>query len=141
MRSEPEWTLGVGIRRALLHCALWGTIYAALLLALLWLAAPLLNQIPIGGGRGATILAGLVVLPAALPAPWLLWHRMVERAGFMSRLLAIPSILTVLAVVAVGVGIPFQAGVLSERLAAWFAIGIPAIHIVDVVYELMVELE
>ncbi len=90
--SEP-WSIAIGLRRAVLNELRWGAMFLAALTAVLWLASPALRHSP--------RLSMLLEIAVTVPVTWLLWHRLVEAAGFLSAIL-VGIALTTIAIVALG---------------------------------------
>ena len=85
--SSDEWSIGIGLRRALVHLVIWGIAIAVAWGALLMVIAPWINQIPVRG-RGVFLVYGLIAALPGVAAGYLMFHRMQERAGFTSQVLS-----------------------------------------------------
>lgn len=86
MRNE-EWSIGIGLRRAVVHLISWSVGIAIVWGVLLFAGAPWINQIPVRG-RGVLLVYSLIAASPGLAAGYLLFHQLQEKAGFTSLLLS-----------------------------------------------------
>jgi hypothetical protein len=133
MTSE-DWSIGIGLRNALLHLFVWGVILALVWALLLVVLAPLINKIPLSG-RGILFVYALIAIVPGWALGHVLYDRMTERAGFNSL------ILTGMALIAVWAA-SIAGGLLADGIRTldahreWLLI-IPAgfVATVDLLYE------
>ncbi len=83
--SSEDWSIGIGLRRAVVHLVLWSIICAILWAAWLWLTTPVVNAIleaiPGRPRRLTTMIMAAQVAPFCWIFAKLLYDRMIERAA------------------------------------------------------------
>jgi hypothetical protein len=84
--DERDWSIGIGLRNALLNLLAWGVILALAWALLLIVLAPLINKIPLSG-RGILFVYALIAIVPGWALGHVLYDRMTERAGFNSLVL------------------------------------------------------
>lgn len=99
--DAPEWTVAIGLRRALVHLLIWSLVLLPLWAGFVWLLTPWFNWFPTGR-RGSTFLISVMAAIPGWPAGLVLWNWMLDRAGFTSRLLSVAATICILGVAAGG---------------------------------------
>ncbi|MHC4946835.1 MAG: hypothetical protein ACYTG1_01040 [Planctomycetota bacterium] len=133
LRARGYLAVKRGLRRALRHELAWGSASLAVLVGLLWLAAPHLNGLPRLGARGAPML--FVAVVPVVPLTWLLWSRMVAVAGFRSRVLVVLAIGAITVVMVTAAVVLGTVGRLDDEVAVTLAYGTPITSGVVILYQ------
>ncbi len=127
LAGNAPWSIGLGLRRAVLYELRWGALCFVALTAILWLASPLFNfgprlSIPLGLG-------------AAFPVCWLLWHRLVEAAGFLSAILVVVGSITITLAALGSAALVSAAGPVESAPAFGFGAGLCVASVLWIIYD------
>ncbi len=140
-RQREEWTPAHGLRRGVLHELVWGAVCAAVIAAVLAVATPSLNEIPVVieeigiFGLQSGILVLMIAVGLSLPAIWLMWKRLQVTAGFTGALLGALAVISIAAAASVGALLASALGNLDGGVAIACALAIPAICFVWIAYD------
>jgi len=140
--ADTEWTVGVGLRRAGVHLIMWSIVCTIGWAAALWLLAPLINSIPDATARSTrtgTLLYALIAVPAGGALAHVQHARMLDAAGFTSRLLSACSLMFIWATAIGGVLLVNLVRPLRDDRDAVMYISVGAIATVIVIYETLVD--
>lgn len=141
VRQHDEWTIGLGLRRAIIHELIWGIVCFAATAAILWIAAPWINQL-MEEGPGARYRRWVLLLGGgvlAIPLLWLLWKRMLEAAGFTGWVVGCIGFVSI-ALVASGAALVARgAGPLHGNSAVMMTIAMIAVSGVSIVYDVLTD--
>lgn len=121
---EEPWTTARGLRDAARYLLVVGIVSVLVLGGALSLLGPWLGTVLPTGQRGSGTLLFLLTAPVWLTAPRLLWDRLIDRAGFVSRILAVAGVLTAALIAALGVGVPYGLGLVNGRIASSFGLAL-----------------
>ncbi len=128
----------IGLRRALLHELLWGTLCAGLLGAILWVAAPVLNMAAALPSRGR-VLAAVAGAVVSAPIIWILWRVVQEKAGFNGAILGAIAWFTISGVAVAGASLACWRGPLTASAALLVAVGIMFTGLIAVIYDVLTD--
>jgi hypothetical protein len=101
--EAPEWTIAIGLRRATFHLLGWSAALFPLWAGLVWLLTPWFNTLPTGRRGGLMWIVFLIAAMCGWVAGRALWSPMLDRAGFVSRLLSLMATLFIAAIAVGGV--------------------------------------
>ena len=139
---ETEWTIGVGLRRAAVHLLIWSIVSTIGWAAALWLLAPLINSIP-DAMAPSNRVKGLVYAVIAVPAGAILAHvlhaRMLDAAGFSSRVLSAISLIFIWAVAIGGTLTAIMFRPLRDNRDVVMYVSVGAIATIIVIYETLTD--
>ena len=127
----PQWTPFTGLRNAVLYEFRWGAFCFVLLVATFVLAAPVINWL-----AEAYWGAMITVVSLAVPVIWLLWHRVLDAAGFLSAVLGVVAFIATCVVVSASAIFSCLFGPLDPAAAIELTIGIPLVTGLWITYSL-----
>ena len=127
--ETPEWTPQIGLRRALVTLGIGMAVSAAWFFVMAWIAkTPLAWIIDNLAGRGRIVLWAAFGLTIGIPAAWLCWSRVVDRAGMTGPVLGVIAVFGAAVAFAIGGYLAMLIAETPHEIA--FQVGVAATFIV-----------